>query len=101
MTIEVKRRRSSVTQGMAEIYINGKKIMDFGDKIKLIGSDDVFCGTCGKPTYGENIGGWASIIPDSDFIMGLLYHPLDEIYHYSDKAKKAIKASEDGGVEHG
>lgn len=91
LKIEVIRRRLSVTQGEADVYINDKKIMSFGDDIKLIGSDDSFCGACGKPTYGENIGGWASTKPDSDFIMGLLYHPFDEIYHYSDKAKKAIK----------
>ena len=94
ITIEVKRERPSATQGYAHIYINGVRVHSFMDEIELVTDKN-------KPTYGENIGGWASIIPDSDFIMGLLYHPSDEIYHYSDKAKKAIKASEDGGAEHG
>ena len=34
--ITVERRRSSVTQGMADVLINGVKVMDFGDTIETL-----------------------------------------------------------------
>lgn len=98
LTIEVKRNRPSVTQGSATVYINGKAAITFGDDMYLILKDGTF--SSGSRTvehaqhYGEVIGGWGSIKPDSDFIMGLLYHPLDSVYHYSDILKKAIKSGE-------
>lgn len=82
ITIEVKRIRQSVTQGEAAVYINGEHIITFGDAIELIGEDEHY--------YGPKAGNWASKKPDSDFIFGLLYHPYDDIYHYSDKFKNAI-----------
>ena len=85
--IEVKRERPSVTQGSAVIYINGEKIISFFDDIKLIKD--------GQKYYGENIGGWASTTPDSDFIKGLLYHPYDDCYHHKDKFLK--KLTEEAG----
>lgn len=78
----VTRERSSVTQGSATVYLNGEKVLTFGDKIELIKD--------GQTYYGENIGGWASVKPDSDFINGVLFHPYDDIYHYSDKVKEII-----------
>lgn len=71
----VKRNRQSVTQGEATVYLNGEKLVTFGDKIELIKD--------GQSYYGENIGGWASVKPDSDFINGILFHPYDYIYHLS------------------
>lgn len=84
LKIEVVRKRESVTQGSAEVLINGKSIITFSDKIEMVKN--------GQEFYGENIGGWASVKSDSDFIIGLLYHPLDDIYHYSDLVKNAILA---------
>lgn len=81
--IEVIRHRASVTQGEVEIIVNGQSVARFGDTIELIPE--------GKPFYGENIGGWASTTPDSDFIIGALYHPLDDIHHFSESIKKAIR----------
>jgi hypothetical protein len=94
ITIEVKRNRPSVTQGSADVYINGEKVITFGDDIYMQNKDGTF--TNGHNTienakfYGEIIGGWGSIKPDSDFIFGLFYHPYDNIYHYSELAGKAI-----------
>ena len=34
--IEVKRRRSSVTQGSAHVLVNGIEVADFYDEIKLL-----------------------------------------------------------------
>lgn len=79
----VKRERSSVTQGSATVYLNGEKVLTFADEIKLIKG--------GQTYYGENIDGWASTTPDSDFINGVLFHPLDNTYHYGDKVKEIIK----------
>ena len=31
LVIEVKRRRTSVTQGEADVYVNGQKAVTFGD----------------------------------------------------------------------
>lgn len=84
MTLDftVKRERPSVTQGSATVYLNGEKVLTFADEIKLIKDSQTY--------YGENIGGWASTTPDSDFIKGVLFHPLDSVYHYSDKVKEII-----------
>lgn len=86
--ITVERRRSSVTQGMVDVLVNGEKIMDFGDKIEIIPP--------GEKYYGELIGNWASVEPDTSFIKGM-------IYHYNDTAvlKKAldeIEAQEQKGA---
>lgn len=78
----VKRERQSVTQGTATVYLNGEKVLTFGDTIELIKE--------GRPYHGENIGGWASTKSDSSFINGVLFHPKDGIYHYSDKVKEII-----------
>ena len=47
--IEVKRRRSSVTQGSAHVLVNGIEVADFYDEIKLLKK--------GEHYYGENIDG--------------------------------------------
>ena len=64
INITVERRRASVTQGMVDVLINGEKIMDFGDKIEIIPP--------GGKYYGELIGNWASVEPDTSFIIGAL-----------------------------
>lgn len=80
--IEVKRRRSSVTQGSALVLVNGVEVADFYDEIKLLKK--------GEHYYGENIGGWASITPDETFIKGMLFHPFEELYHMSEKFRKML-----------
>lgn len=78
-TIEVttERVRSSVTQGECKAYINGTYILNFGDDIVIIPKE-------ADPAdyYGENIGGFASKLPDSSMTLGLIWHPYDDIYHY-------------------
>ena len=86
LQIEVKRTRGSVTQGMVYVHINGENVCSFGDTIEIIAP--------GQKYYGENIGGWASTKPDSAFIKGLFYHPLDSVYHFSEIAKKAIEKAD-------
>lgn len=68
----VKRERHSTTQGEAVVYLNGVEMIRFGDTIELVD------------------GEWKSIKKDSDFIRGLLFHPYDNIYKYSDKVKKYL-----------
>lgn len=85
LEIEVKRIRFSVTQGEAAVYVNGEKVIQFGDTIKMISPGDKY--------YGEKYGDWASVVPDADFINGLLWHPYDDYYHHSDKVKKILEAS--------
>ena len=97
VNIEVKRSRASVTQGDATVYINGEPAITFHDEMYLRQKDGTFT-SWGKiiehgQFYGEVIGGYGSIKPDSDFIVGALYHPLDNIYHHSDKIKNIIKKS--------
>ena len=84
LEIEVKRRRFSVTQGQADVYVNGEMVISFGDTIESIND--------GQPYYSEKIGNWASIVPDSKFIRGLLFHPYDDVYHYSEKVKRILDA---------
>ncbi len=81
--ITVKRRRLSVTQGWVDVFINGEKVMDFGDTIELIKP--------GEEYHGPIIGGWASKTPDTTFVLGMLYHPYDSKYHYSDLVKQALE----------
>lgn len=69
-TFSVSRRRSSATQGAATVLLNGVALVDFGDTIELIKE--------GQPFYGENIGGWASVVPDGHFVHGLLFHPYED-----------------------
>ena len=49
LEIEVKRIRGSVTQGEAAVYVNGEKVIQFGDRIEIIKE--------GQPYYSEKIGG--------------------------------------------
>ena len=67
--ITVERHRSSVPQGMAYVLINGKEIVRFADTIEIIPP--------GAEYYGELIGGWASVEPDTSFIKGMIYHYND------------------------
>lgn len=85
--ITVERRRSSVTQGMVDVLVNGVKVMDFGDTIELIKP--------GEKYYGELIGNWASTVPDIVFVRGMLYHPHDDIYHYSDRVRAALDKAQE------
>ncbi len=78
----VKRNRASVTQGTATVFLNGQEVLTFGDKIELIKDGQAF--------YGENIAGYASVIPDENFIKGVLFHPYDDIYHYSRRVKNIL-----------
>lgn len=89
LVIEVKRRRMSVTQGEADVYVNGQKVITFGDKIEMIKEGD----RC----YGENIGGWGSKKPDSSFIAGYLWHPHDELYNYREKMERILVDGEEPG----
>ena len=41
--------------------------------------------------YGENIGGYASVTPDGDFVQGLLFHPCDDYYKHSKRVREILK----------
>lgn len=79
---EVRRKRYSVTQGVAEVYLNGEKMIDFADQIERV-SDRA-------NGFGENIDGWQSTTPDEEFIKALLFHPFDASYHYSEKVREVL-----------
>lgn len=83
--VTVERVRSSATQGECRVYINGEYIINFGDDIVIVpkGSDP-------EELYGDDIGGWKSSKPDSSFALGLIWHPFDSIYHYSDMVCKKL-----------
>lgn len=76
----VRRYRGSVTQGVAQIYLNNELIVEFEDNIELIKNNEKY--------YGENIGGWASTISDEQFLYGLLFNPMCEIHR--DKIKQIL-----------
>lgn len=73
LEIEVRRNRISVTQGFAEIWMNGERVLSFGDEIEIICEGERF--------YGPLIGGWASRKPDSDFIIGAMRYTVPEGNH--------------------
>lgn len=83
-TFSVKRSRGSVTQGEATVYLNGVALVTFGDKIELIKE--------GQEYHGEMIGGWASTTSDGAFVHGVLFHPYEDYYHYSDKVRNFLKS---------
>jgi hypothetical protein len=87
LRFEVKRKRSSVTQGSVDVYCNGEKVADFGDNIQLIEDGETY--------YGSLIGNWASKTPDINFIRSTLFHPHDDIYRISVGVKKLINAAAD------
>lgn len=78
--IEAKRVVTSVTQGNIIISINGNPVMTFADD-KIL--ED---------------GTWVSKIPDDELgrlVCATLWHPYDNIYHYSDASRKIIYPQED------
>lgn len=77
--ITTERVRQSVTQGEVRVFINGEYILNFGDDIVLPER-----GAAPDGYYGEDIGGFRSSKPDSCFVLGLIWHPFDHIYHYSE-----------------
>lgn len=96
LDITIERVRRSVTQGEIKVYINGKYILNFGDNIVLTGR-----GTNQEDYYGDDIGGWRSSQPDSVSVLGLIWHPLDFIYHYSEKICNILGKTQDEWIEGG
>lgn len=94
LDITTERVRMSATQGEVEVYINGKYILDFGDNIVLPKRGD-----SPEDYYGDDIGGWRSSKPDSGFVLGLIWHPLDYVYHYSEKICKALGITQEEWIE--
>lgn len=86
LEITVERVRNSVTQGEAKVYINGEFFTNFGDEIVMMKD--------GGDYYGSNIGGWVSNKPDSSFVLGTIWHPMDYMYHFEDKLNKLLQKEE-------
>lgn len=77
-TVEVKRISQSTTQGSLLVQIDGKTVMTFSDD-KVLGES-----------------GWKSKTPDEELgrlVCSAFWHPLDQTYHYSDRAKKIFSAN--------
>lgn len=76
--IEARRTKISATQGSISIFVNNEFTgMVFEDKIEM----------------NEN-GDYVSVIPDEDlgrFVYSCLWHPMDKLYHYSDRFKDIFK----------
>ncbi len=96
LDITTERVRMSATQGEVKVYINGKYILTFGDNIVLPER-----GANPEDYYGDNIGGWRSSKPDSAFVLGLIWHPFDYVYHYSDMVCKALGTTQEEWIEGG
>ena len=77
--ITVERVRMSATQGECKIYFNGQYIASTQDEITCTIKD-----ANPENYYGADIGGWRSSKPDSASILGLIWHPFDHVYHFSD-----------------
>lgn len=80
--IEVKRKRTSVTQGSAVVYVNGEEMFVCHDEIEIVKE--------GEKYYGDMIGGWASLTPDETFIKAMLFHPYDGYYRCSEKFRNML-----------
>lgn len=94
LTITTERVRLSATQGWVEVYVNGEYILNFGDDIVLPER-----GANPEDYYGDDIGGWRSSKPDSAFVLGLIWHPMDYVYHYSERICKALGITQEEWIE--
>lgn len=72
--IEAKRISNSVTQGVIDIQINGKSVLTFNDD-KELRSDGKYHSQYSDDELGQ-------------FVIAALWHKYDDVYHYSDRAKK-------------
>ena len=82
--VEAKRISYSATQGEIQIQINGKPLITFGDD-KIMRD-----------------GEWVNKTPDEELgrlVCSAFWPRLDDIYHYSDKAKKLFYPNEDDSNE--
>lgn len=64
---KVLRVRSSMSKGLAVVYVNNKVLTSFDDTITLNGK------------YGQDVSGWASEIPDEVFIINAMKSHAEEI----------------------
>ena len=94
LDITTERVRGSATQGEVKMFINGEYILNFGDDIVLPQR-----GANPEDYYGDDIGGWRSSRPDSSFVLGLIWHPFDYVYHYSEKICKALGTTQEEWIE--
>lgn len=94
LDITTERVRNSATQGEVKVYINGEYILNFGDDIVLPER-----GASPEDYYGDDIGGWRSSEPDSSFVLGLIWHPMDYVYHYSEIICKALGITQEDWIE--
>lgn len=94
LNITIERVRMSATQGEVKVFINGEYILSFGDRIVLTKweSDP-------GSYYGDDIDGWQSSEPDSGFVLGLIWHPFDHVYHYSDQICRKLGISLEEWIE--
>jgi hypothetical protein len=67
INFEVKRHRISLTQGEAEVLVNGNLLIRYGDDIQLGGK------------YGEIIDGYGSMLSDNVFIISAMKHVPNRI----------------------
>lgn len=100
LRIRIRRKRPTVTQGNVDVFINGKKILTFGDQISLP-SKDLHIRNSVFPygMYGENIDGWQSTKPDSNFVLSLIWPAYDNVYHYSNKVCRKLNVSQKEWIE--
>ena len=94
LDITIERVRMSATQGEVKVFINGEYILSFGDEIVLPGRD-----ADPNAFFGDDIGGWRSNKPDSGFVLGLIWHPLDYACHYSDLVCKKLGIKPEDWIE--
>ncbi len=94
LTITTERVRTSVTQGEVRVFINGEHILNFGDNIVLPER-----GSSPDDYYGDDIGGWRSNNPDSSFVLGLIWHPFDYVYHYSSLICRKLGIKQEEWIE--
>ncbi len=88
LNITAERMRISATQGEVKIFINGKYILNFGDRIVLLE-----CRANPEDYYGDDIGGWRSSEPDSGFVLGVIWHPFDCVNHISERVRGSVGLS--------
>lgn len=89
LDVTFERVRMSVTQAEVKMFVHGQYVLNFGDEMEVIHD--------GTDYYGTKCGCWASTHPDSRFVLGLIWNPFDDMYHYSDMIRAAVrKAGNDG-----
>ena len=64
--IKVIRKRHTATDGTVTVHLNGSELATYRDDIRLTDG--------AGPCYGEIVDGYASVVPDEDYMFDAVFN---------------------------